>query len=75
MRLFAPAATALMILWSITPASASSCSEAAASCKSSAGASQPRIVADCETARAQCLKTGTFVGPSSGKMWTNLQKK
>jgi hypothetical protein len=73
MRLFAPAIAPLLILWSITPASASSCSEPAASCKSSAGASQPRIVADCETARAQCLKTG--VGPSSGTMSTNLQKK
>jgi hypothetical protein len=74
MRLFTPS-VAVMLLSSVAPSSAASCSESAASCKASAGAANPQIVSGCEAARAECMKTGTFVGPSTGKMWTNLQKK
>jgi hypothetical protein len=76
MRLSTPI-VAILLLWSIiTPASAVSCSQAAALCKGSFGAANPGFTAGCETSRVQCLKTGIFAGPGpGGKTWSNLKKK
>ena len=54
---------------------AGTCSQSAAQCRGSAGAGQPGITSNCESARQSCLKTGVFVGPQSGKMWTGLKKE
>jgi len=54
---------------------AGTCSQSAAQCRGSAGASQPSITSSCESARQSCLKTGVFVGPQSGKMWSGLKKE
>ena len=67
---------AILTLTGINSASAAgTCSQAAASCRGSAGAGKPQIAGDCESARQSCLKTGTFVGPSTGKMWSGLKKQ
>ena len=54
---------------------AGTCSQSAAQCRGSAGAGKPQIASDCEAARQSCLKTGTFVGPSTGKMWSGLKRE
>jgi hypothetical protein len=76
MRLIVATSVILLSLVSINSASAAgTCSAAAAQCRGSAGAGKPQIAGDCESARQSCLKTGTFVGPSTGKMWSGLKKE
>jgi len=51
-----------------------SCSQGAQMCKESIGrardATRVKVgPSDCDTAAAQCMKTGVFVGPGSGVRW------
>ncbi len=75
MRLLTISVVTLLTLAGVTSARALTCTEAAAQCRGSAGAGKTQIAGDCESARTSCLKTGVFVGPSSGKMWQGLKKR
>ena len=75
MRLLAISVITLSTLAGITSASALTCTEAAARCVGSAGAAKPAIVSGCQSAKESCMKTGVFVGPSSGQMWTGIKKQ
>jgi hypothetical protein len=75
MRRISICTATLLVLAGINSASATTCSQMAANCRGSAGAGKPQIVGDCELAKQSCLKTGTFVGPSTGKSWSGLKKE
>lgn len=50
-----------------------SCSSASAACVRNNGRS-PEVVAQCQSARANCMSTGTFIGVQ-GKMFPGLARK
>ncbi|MGY3529269.1 hypothetical protein ACVISU_002037 [Bradyrhizobium sp. USDA 4452] len=64
-----------LALTTIAPsgAMATTCSAAVQKCISAAGGKN--IEAGCKQAGETCMKTGTFVGPVTGKVWNNLLKK
>ena len=64
----------LALLMSVAAASATTCSQAVAGCMSD-GSNQPNIVGKCKAAGDECKKTGTFLGPISGKTWKNLKRQ
>jgi hypothetical protein len=39
------------------------------------GSNKPNIAAKCQAAGDECMKTGTFLGPVSGKEWKNLKRQ
>ena len=56
------------------PAEATTCSQAVARCTSD-GSNKPNIATKCQAAGDECMKTGTFLGPVSGKTWKNLKRQ
>jgi len=64
--------TALLI--STARASATTCSEAVAKCRSDS-LNKPDIDSKCQAAGSACMKTGIFLGPISGKTWKNLKRQ
>jgi hypothetical protein len=56
-----------------------SCSDGAQRCKEGIGRARDptqlkATASDCDTAAAQCMKTGVFVGPHSGVRWPVAKK-
>jgi hypothetical protein len=51
-----------------TAVTARNCSEAVLKCQIE-GQKQPNIVEKCAAAGAQCMNTGVFVGPVTGRKW------
>jgi hypothetical protein len=64
----------LALLLLAAPASATTCSQAVARCVSD-GSNQPNIASKCQAAGDECKKSGTFLGPVSGKTWKGLKKQ
>jgi hypothetical protein len=69
------AALLLLGLITATPswAAPTSCSAAIQNCISAA--TGKNVNAGCQRAGADCMQSGTFVGPVTGKVWNGLVKK
>ncbi|MCS3727339.1 hypothetical protein [Bradyrhizobium betae] len=59
---------------SASPASAETCSEAIAHCKQD-GSRHPDADAKCTAAGNACMKTGSFIGPYTHKLWRGFVKQ
>jgi len=64
----------LVTVANTSPAGAWSCTQSIAQCQIE-GANKESIIVKCREAGASCMKTGVFVGPITGKRWTNVPRR
>lgn len=73
MRLLSVVVFSLACLFAL-PASAETCSQAIAHCKQE-GSRHSDADAKCTAAGNACMKSGTFIGPCTGKPWRGLVQR
>lgn len=74
MRMLPVVLLSLVVGQFAVPAFAETCSGAIAHCKQD-GSRHPDADAKCTAAGNACMKTGTFIGPYTGKVWRGLVKQ